>query len=181
MDFRPFQARTDRFTLTASHTDDYGIEIAAAGFAKQKLSLDLRRDPVPAPLDIVLKLDDLSSCGPEFDVGYRALDAAHSHVVGLILVTDKKYHSKPVSHAQIALKAADAREWAYEARSDKKGEFRFGEIPAGRYDVRISRDGYEVFELKRLMAPRANALYIKGLAAQARRVHRLSVMFFGLN
>ena len=137
----------------------YEIEIRAPGFARQKLSLDLRAESSMPPLEIVLHLGsipDMETCGPHSVVSYGPVVESSHRLTGSIRTYD---HNKPVARADVTLRRI-GEDNSLHATTGKDGKYVFEDLPAGRYELRISRRGYASQDVKQLVVPRSNEVFI---------------------
>jgi hypothetical protein len=155
----------DRAIQTKSGTDGrfrfenlpegtYELELSAPGFAKRELPVELSKT-LPQSLTIVLQslssMPDMSYCGPYPSVTYGRLQAGTPHLAGIV----RDYSDeKPISKAAVSLWRPGEERPASASVSDRMGRFEFKDVPAGHYDLRISRRTYRPAEFKRLLVPR---------------------------
>jgi hypothetical protein len=67
---------------------------------------------------------------------------------------DKK--RKPLPGAEVTLARLDDPQITSHTRSDDHGRFQFESLAAGRYNLRISLNGYLLPEPKQILVPREN-------------------------
>jgi len=135
----------------------YDLEIKTHGFARQTVSVDLSGAEAP-PLAIVLQgpaePDPDEGCGPQDSTVYSPLDSTTPQLAGIVRSYDKK--RKPLPGAEVALARVDDPRITSHTRSDDHGRFQFESLAAGRYNLRISVNGYLLPEPKQLLVPREN-------------------------
>jgi hypothetical protein len=138
----------------------YEVEINPPGFAKQKLSVDLRSDSTIRSIEIVLRsgsIPNMETCGPHSVVTYGPMVEAGHRLTGSIRTYD---HNKPVAKADVTLLLTGQSEKTIHAISDKNGKYVFENLPAARYDLRISRHGYSSEDVKQLVVPSSNEVFV---------------------
>ncbi|MGH9693757.1 MAG: carboxypeptidase regulatory-like domain-containing protein [Bryobacteraceae bacterium] len=156
---RVFQTRSNAagiFRFEDVPSGFYELELSAPGFVKQTLPVDLINGS--QSLAIVLKvgsMPDMNYCGPHPAIAYRPPSAAGPRLDGVI---QDYYSRKPISKAEIAVWRAGQQ--VSMRRSDKAGKFAFTDLPAGYYDLRISRPGYWTEDVKRMLLPRENGVAV---------------------
>jgi Carboxypeptidase regulatory-like domain len=143
-----------RFRFDNVPEGTYNLELLAPGFAKQELPVELSKT-LPRSLTIVLQslssMPDMSYCGPYPSVTYGRLQAGTPHLAGIV----RDYSDeKPISKAAVSLWRPGEERPASASVSDRMGRFEFKHVPAGHYDLRISRRTYRPAEFKRLLVPR---------------------------
>jgi carboxypeptidase family protein len=133
----------------------YDLDIKAYGFARQRVSVDLSGAEAP-PLAIVLQgpsVPDLEECGPQDSTIYSSFDSKRPQLAGIVRSYDKR---KPLRHAEVTLTSVNDPRITSHTRSDDHGRFHFESLAAGRYNLRISLDGYLLRETEQLLVPREN-------------------------
>lgn len=148
------------FVLSEIPGDAYEIEIVAPGFAKEKLSIDLRNEFTIPPLEITLQagsIPDLETCGPHSVVTYGPEVESGHRLTGFVHTYD---HNKPMANANVTLRriGADGRE--FRATSDKHGKYLFENVPVGRYELQVSSRGYVAEGVKQFVIPRLNEVFV---------------------
>lgn len=139
----------------------YEVTIEIRGFFREKLSLDIHENTPPAPLVIRPKICMAAGdrvCGPDFPVNYGPLGSANSHLEGVV------YHfgaPTPVANAEVTIQPIDDARPALQSRSDRTGKFIFENVPAGVYDLKVAKRGYQPVEIKRLIKPRWHDVFIQ--------------------
>jgi len=137
----------------------YNLECSALGFYRQHMTVDLSRGDAP-PLSIILRVGivpDSETCGPHPSTFYSPFDLKSPQLAGVI----RNYvDGKPVVHARLVLTPADHPRLRVRALADEGGRFRFENLAAGRYDLRVSRHGYFPAELKELLVPKENRVTV---------------------
>jgi hypothetical protein len=137
----------------------FEIEIAAPGFAKQRFSIDRTEAAIP-PLEIALhpgSIPDTETCGPHSLVAYGPVLESSHRLSGSI----RSYgRNKPVANADVTLRRAGEGDPVFRTTSDKDGKYVFKDVPAARYELRISRRGYAP-DVRQLMVPRSNDVFVQ--------------------
>jgi hypothetical protein len=142
-----------RFLFESIPKGKYDLEVSAPGFVKPSFPVDVP-GITAQPLTIILRLldsvPDMSYCGPHPSVSYSVLQANDSHLTGVV----RDYSDgKPLRNATVSLWRSGEERPAFASHSDQAGRFKFDDIPAGHYDLRILRRGYRPAELKQLLVP----------------------------
>lgn len=149
------------FVFNAIKPGAYQIEIAAHGFVREKLSVNVPDNGAPSPVVIRLRLCDLPApmtCGSDFSVSYGPLGATNSHLQGMV------YHvggPVPIANAEVTIQRVDDTQPALRCRSDRSGRFTFDNVAAGIYHLKIAKRGYQPVEVKRLIKPRGHDVFIQ--------------------
>jgi hypothetical protein len=65
-------------------------------------------------------------------------------------------NERTLKGAYLTLTQPGNSEVKFRAVSDQRGRFTFDDVPAGRYDMKVSRIGYVSAEMTRLLVPREN-------------------------
>lgn len=139
----------------------YKLTVEIRGFFREKLSLDIHEDTPPSPLVIRLQICMAGAnrvCGPDFPVNYGPLGATNSHLKGVV------YHfggPAPIANAEVTIHLIDGAQPPLRSRSDRTGQFSFENVPAGVYDLKITKRGYQTVEIKRLIKPRGHDVFIQ--------------------
>lgn len=146
-------AKDGRFRFENMPNGKYDLELSAPGFVKQTFPVDVS-GITPQPLTIILRLldsaPDVNYCGPHPSVSYSLLHANGPHLTGVV----RDYSDgKPLRNATVSLWRNGEERPAFASHSDQVGKFKFNDIPAGHYDLRIFRRGYRPAELKQLLVP----------------------------
>jgi hypothetical protein len=131
----------------------YDLKLSAPGFIEREFSVEIS-ETLPRSLTIVLQLSsvpDMGSCGPNPSVIYGPLQAGSSHLAGIVR---DYFDQKPISEAAVSLWQPGEKRQTVASVSDRMGRFEFKDVPAGHYDLRISRRMYRPAEFKRLLIPR---------------------------
>lgn len=135
----------------------YDLDIKTYGFARQKVSVDLSGAEAP-PLTIVLRgptvPDPDEGCGPQDSIVYSAFDSTTPRLAGTVRSDDRK--RKPLPRAEVTLARVDDPRITAHSRSDDHGRFQFESLAAGRYNLRISLNGYLLPEPRQILMPREN-------------------------
>jgi hypothetical protein len=135
----------------------YDLDIKTHGFARQRVSVDLSGAEAP-PLAMVLQgptePDPDEGCGPQDPTVYSPFDSTTPRLAGIVRSYDKK--RKPLPRAEVTLARLDDPRITSHTRSDDHGRFQFESLAAGRYNLRISLNGYLLPEPKQLLVPREN-------------------------
>lgn len=133
----------------------YQLQISHPGFVKQKLSVNVSAN-APQPLEIVLQIGntpDMDYCGPHTSITYELAAASGPRISGFIR---DYFNHTPISKAEITLRQAGKKQRLSKVTSDLTGRFKLEAIPAGYYDLRVSRQDYWPDEEKKLLLPREN-------------------------
>lgn len=137
---------------------DYEIEVTAPGFRKQTITLKLQ-DQTP-PLSIALRVGnqpDEELCGSHASLTYGPLVTSNSQLSGTV---QDYVNGQALQDAEVTIWKAGDSQPALHSHSDASGRFRFGNLPRGRYDLRISKAGYWPVNVKQLIKPLDNGLTI---------------------
>jgi hypothetical protein len=137
----------------------YDLEFYSPGFVRQRIAIDVAEVP-PQALTIVLKIGaipDMSDCGPNPSVKYDALESAGPHLTGTVWAYDGH---EPVANAAVSLWRTGEKRPILTSSTDKKGRFEFNDIEASRYDLRISRRGYQPAVLRQFLIPRESGVSV---------------------
>jgi hypothetical protein len=148
----------------------YEMQISARGFVKQKFNLDLRNQPAMQPLSIVLQVGsvpDMETCGPHSTLQY---EPPHSRTPRLSGLVRDFYGNKPIKGAKVTVRSTTGGQPVVQAKSDRNGRFVVQSLPAGRYDLRISSFGYFAEDVKALLVPRENGVYIDTTVLQLNKI-----------
>ena len=133
----------------------YELEASAQGFVKQTRAIEVpSRDS--AALTIVLKLGsmpDMNYCGPYASITYESAQVRPRRLAGTIR---DFYSQKPVSRARVFLLEGGQKRPLLTGTSDKRGKYQFNDPPAGRYTLRISKEGYLNTDRPDFLLPREN-------------------------
>ncbi len=137
----------------------YEVKIEIRGFFREKLSLDIHENtpPLVIRLKICMATRD-RVCGPDFPVNYGPLGAANSRVEGVV------YHfggPAPIGNADVTIQPIDDAQPPLRSRSDRTGRFTFENVPAGVYDLKVAKRGYQPVEIKGLIKPRGHDVFIQ--------------------
>jgi hypothetical protein len=138
----------------------YDLECSAPGFARQKFSVDLSNADAPS-LAIVLHVasqPDIEECRPHPSIAYSSLDAKSPQLAGIVRSYDNR---KPLRRAELIVTRVDDPRIASHTVADDQGRFRFKNLTAGRYDLRISRPGYLPAQVKMLLVPHENSVTLE--------------------
>jgi hypothetical protein len=142
-----------RFRFENIPNGKYDLELAASGFVTQSFPVDvsgITLQPLTITLRLLESLPDVSYCGPHPLVSYSLLQADNPHLTGVV----RDYSDgKPLRNATVSLWRNGEEHPAFASHSDQVGEFKFNDLPAGHYDLRILRRGYRAAELKQLLVP----------------------------
>lgn len=133
----------------------YQLQISHPGFVKQKLSVNISANAAQ-PFEIVLQvgsMPDMDYCGPHTAITHGPAAASGRRISGVI--RDYSNHI-PISKAEITLRQAGEKQFLSKVTSDRNGRFKLEAIPAGYYDLRVSRQDYWPDEEKKLLLPREN-------------------------
>jgi len=136
----------------------YELELSRPGFIKLTIPVDFTTKGSQSPA-IVLKvgsIPDMNYCGPHSSIVYQTPGAMKPRLHGII---QDYYGRSPVSNAKVTVWRAG--EQVSMRRSDRGGKFAFDDLPAGHYDLLISRSGYAKAEVKALLLPRENGASIE--------------------
>ncbi|HZS54152.1 MAG TPA: carboxypeptidase-like regulatory domain-containing protein [Bryobacteraceae bacterium] len=139
----------------------YELKVEILGWFREKLSLDIHENTAPVPLVIRPKICMGTServCGPDFPVTYGPPGTANSHLKGVV------YHvggPQPIADADITIQRIDHIRPPLRSRSDRTGSFSFEDVPAGVYDLKVAKRGYQPVEVKRLIKPRGHDVFIQ--------------------
>lgn len=137
----------------------YDLELKAPGFVRQRVSVDLSGADIPSPAFVlqVAPVPDVEQCGPQASVAYSSLDSKKPQLDGIVRGYDK---GKPLQGAEVSLARVDDLRITFRSRSNDHGRFQFESLRAGRYNLRISLDGYVPPETKQLLVPRENRISV---------------------
>jgi hypothetical protein len=147
------------FRLLAVSRGTYDLEFAAEGFVRQKVSIDLSHEAAQS-LAIVLNFSsqpDTNYCGPHPSITYDSLDPNNPRLTGVVRAYENR---RPIPGAKVILWRADDARITVTSVADGEGKFKFDDLPAGRYSLRISRIHYLPAEVTSLLAPREDSVYI---------------------
>jgi Carboxypeptidase regulatory-like domain len=159
---RVLQAESDahgQFRFPSVSPAVYKLELSAPGFLKQTLPINLS-DGDSRSLTIVLKvgsMPDMNYCGSHPSVRYESAEFDGRQLAGIVR---EYYDVKPVAKAKIALFREGEKQPILKCRSDQTGQFKLNDPPAGRYTLRISRQGYWEADLKEFLIPRENSVFV---------------------
>jgi hypothetical protein len=148
----------------------YEMQISARGFVKQKFDIDLRNNPAIQPLSIVLRvgsMPDMETCGPHSTLSYEQRDITNPSLSGRVR---DFYTEKPIKSAKVTVRLKGGGASVFQTKSDRTGRFAIQNLPAGRYDVRISPPGYFPEDVKAVLIPRENAVYIDTTVLQLNKI-----------
>ncbi len=138
----------------------YQLEATASGFIKQKRSLELREN-TDIPLSIVLRIGripDPETCGAHASMTYLWRPKS---VKPRLTGVPRDYSSqKPLVNATLTVSKGGESQPAFKSKSDRTGTFRFEDLAAGYYDLRISKQGYSQSEVKQVIVPREDVTSI---------------------
>lgn len=139
----------------------YKLKVELRGFFREKLALDIHKNTPRLPLVIRLKICmSIGSmvCGPDFPVSYGPPGAANSQLEGVV------YHNggpAPIANAEVTLQSIDDAQPPRRSQSDHAGRFTFKNLPAGVYDLKVAKSGFQPIEVKRLIKPRGHDVFIQ--------------------
>ncbi len=159
---RVFQTRSNtngRFLFGSVPRGLYELEVSAPGFVKQRLPIDIS-NTARQSIAIVLKLGsmpDMDYCGPHPSITYGSAGEKGPRLAGVIA---GYWDKKPVAKAEVTVVNAGKPRLSFMCSSDATGKFEVGDIPAGYYDLRISRRGYQAERIKPVLLPRENTVRI---------------------
>jgi hypothetical protein len=168
---RVVQTRTaadGSFEFSDLPENTYEIGVNGPGFAKRKLSIDLRTDSTVPPLEITLRpgsIPDMETCDPLSAVTYRPVVPSGHRLTGSVRTYD---YNKPVANADVTLTGQS--DMTPHAISDKNGEYMFENLPAGRYGLRISRRGYASEDVRQLVVPSSNEVFVNTTMLGAKKL-----------
>jgi hypothetical protein len=137
----------------------YDLEFANPGFIKQKVSVDLSTGSAQSPT-IVLQLSsqpNMDYCGPHPSITYDPPDSKNLKLAGVVRAYEDL---RPRAHAELALWRDDDPQTKATAFTDAKGTFKVDTLPPGRYHLKVSLKGYLPEEVKSLLVPRENSVFI---------------------
>jgi hypothetical protein len=145
----------------------YDLEISRRFFLTQTLR-DIQISDSTTPLNVTLQLAPMPDhCRPVDLVDYVDSDSSRVPLSGRVLDADS---NAPLRGAKVeALRRGEKRIVA-STRSDKTGEFVIDELPAGRYDLRILKDGYRHSGLKNFLVPREDSTFVTVFLASSRYI-----------
>ena len=138
-------------------------------FLKQTLPINLSGGDSRS-LTVVLKigsLPDMNYCGPHPSVRYESAEFDGRQLAG---IAREYYDVKPVAKAKIALFREGEKQPILKCRSDQTGQFKLKDPPAGRYTLRISREGYWKADLKEFLIPRENSVFVNFTLVERNRI-----------
>jgi Carboxypeptidase regulatory-like domain len=138
----------------------YDLEFYAPGFVKQKLVIEVANGASRA-LTTVLKvgsMPDMNDCGPHPSIRYGPFESRGPHLSGVVR---DYFEQKPVAEAAVSLWRTGEQWPAFTSHLDQTGRFEFNDVPANRYDLRISRRGYWPAELGQLLIPRESSVAVE--------------------
>ena len=139
----------------------YELKVEIRGFFREKLSLDIHENTPPVPLMIRPKICMATGdrvCGADFPVNYGPLGTANSHLEGVV------YHLgglAPIANAEVTIQRIDDAQPQFRSRSDRTGRFTFENVPAGVYDLKVAKRGFQPVAVKRLIKPRGRDVFIR--------------------
>ena len=147
-------AANGRFQFESIPKGKYDLELSAPGFVKQGFPVDVS-EITPQVLTIVLLLlgsaPEMNYCGPHASVSDSFLQPNSPRLT--IVVRDYS-DEKPVRNATVSLWRVGGERPPFTSTSNLIGRVEFNDVPAGHYDLRVSRRGYRPTELKQLLVPR---------------------------
>lgn len=139
----------------------YQLEVASPGFSRQSIHLDLsaQGDRTSNVIrDVILQVAPTSeSCGRPSSITYLPLQAPGPQLSGTLRTDDRK--PRPVSGSKVTLWKEGAS-GPLLTRSDRRGVFRFDNLGAGYYSLRVKSTGY-FDETLRVLVPRENDVRIE--------------------
>ena len=135
----------------------YEIDIAAPGFAKEKLSSNVQENTALRPLLVRLRLADMETCGPHSSITYGPLGSTHQCMAGMIREAGGP---RPVVNAKVRVQQMGDRRATFRSQTDRAGRFTFEGVPPGYYELRIAKPGYRPVQINRLIKPRGHDVII---------------------
>jgi hypothetical protein len=138
----------------------YDLEVAVPGFFRKKLSVNLQGDATPAPLVIHLEIcmsTAEKTCGADFPITYGPLGPMNSRLTGVVRDFEGL---TPIPNADVSIQRLGDAQSGLRRRSDRTGRFTFENVPAGIYDLKIAKRGYQSVEVKKLIKPRGHDVFI---------------------
>jgi hypothetical protein len=152
-------ATDGRFSFQGVPRGTYDVEFAGRGFSKQKVSVDLSNGSAQS-LTMVLNVGsqpNMDECGPHSSIKYDSPYLTSLKLAGVV----RAYESlRPLARAELAVWREDNAEKLATAVTDGKGSFRFENLLAGRYRLKVSHTGYLPAEVTPLLVPRENSVFI---------------------
>jgi hypothetical protein len=130
------------------------LVVSSPGFAKQKLSIAFSEETA-SPIQITLQVGN-GGCGEPLSVEYGSPDPKSPHLAGII----RGYRERPKAKAEVSLRRTGDGQPVFSSTPSQQGKFAFDEVPPGYYDLRIAQKGYWPIEIKRLIIPRENGVFV---------------------
>jgi len=143
------------FEFTGIAGGAYELFVSAPGFAKQKLSIEFSEETA-SPISITLHQVGNGPCGQPLLVEYSSPDLKSPRLAGII----RGYRGKPKAKAEVTLRLTGEGQPVFRSTPSQQGKFAFDEVPPGYYDLRIAQKGYWPIEIKRLIIPRENGVFV---------------------
>jgi hypothetical protein len=109
----------------------------------------------------------MATCGSHSSIDYGPLGSANPRVSGIVRDFER---GQTVRNADVTISRTGDRQTAFRSNSDRAGRFVFENIPAGRYDFRIAKSGYLPLEIKQVLKPHQNELFIEATVAQQNKM-----------
>ncbi len=127
----------------------YDLEVLARGFVPQFLRstqiLSDRSEPFPITLAVA---STATLCGVSNYVDYDNSRSRRIPISGHLKEEDE---DRPISGARVDLLDANEKRVIASTRSSKTGGFTFSDVPAGRYDMRVVKEGYWPTEISHFL------------------------------
>jgi hypothetical protein len=99
----------------------------------------------------------MEACGPHPSIAYSPVDPKSPQLAGIVRSYENR---KPLRRAELFLTRVDDPRITFHAVADDRGGFRFENLAAGRYDLRISRPGYRPTQVKTILVPHENSVTV---------------------
>lgn len=135
----------------------YEIDIAAPGFAKEKLSSNVQENTALTPLLVRLRFADMETCGPHSSITYGPLGSTHQRIAGMVR---EMGGPRPVVNAKVMLRQIGDHRAAFRSQTNRTGRFTLEGVPPGYYELRIVRPAYQSVQIRRLIKPRGHDVII---------------------
>ena len=149
-----------RFDFDDVPPGSYHLYIKAPGFEKLQKDMTIS-ETEPEPMRVVLHLGpmpDMDTCGALLDLDYKPPSANGNGVVGTVRALG---NVAPIRGARLTMQLRDGKGPKFHSNTDREGQFSFGSVTPGFYNIAIDRTGYLFQKLKDIEVPRENTVVIQ--------------------